>query len=433
MYAARSMFVAEDITFVDGNTAVDTPADAFDEPQRFAFRMAASARQHKCHEMTVILDRCAAKRLGLPAKPPQAEKTRKDHKLLQAWRSDGWHVSELSPWFTLWAPGRPSIHFGVEPWLPEHELHHEDPCNLTHRLARFQALTGVAFHGNSGLAATAALRDYWKGDEPMWRPGWDKTPPALSDCEKAYIWTRPGDGLAWCHGFDANRQYLAAAWNTSATMGPLRHKGSVEFNKRIPGYWLITVPVWNETRLPHPANYVPGARAWVATPTMELLHELADKGLTVAPQVHDSYLADRAGTELFRRWVSQIEDAYQASLSDGSDDGEAVTGAIKGMYKFGVGMMHRRSSRVHRPDWHHSIISKARANLFRKLLAVGMYQNRWPVEVDYDKVWYESKSEDYTRYPVLKTDRNGRAAPAFPMVDKLGGFKPGGTRKGSAK
>lgn len=423
MYAARALFVSKEITFVDGTLAVESPD--FSEPQDFAKRLAITANSHKVPEMTVILDDCATKILKLPRNAPQKEEVALNHRTLQAWRADGWRVSQLSPWFTLWAPGRPSIHFGVKPWLGKgnNALHTTDEGGLTYRLRWFQSLTGTAFHGNPGLAATANLRDRWTGkDEPLWRPKWDRCVPAGSDCEKPFVeWHRQGaGGLPWQHHYDCNRQYLAAAHNTVVAPGPLRHKGFQAFNRQ-PGYWLIRVPHFNETRLPHPAGYAAGAEAWVATPTMELLHELADQGLMPYPDVLDSWTADGRGRELFRPWVARIEDAYQHSLTDETPDGQAVTIAVKGMYKHGVGLMHSKKARVWRPDWHHSIISKARANLWRKMFAVGLYQNRWPVYIDYDLVAYESTKEHPSADPPLRMF-NGHPAPVFPIVDRLGGF-----------
>lgn len=426
-YPARSLVVADDVTFVNGTVAAATPDNAFDSPEQFLMRMAGAARAMRLTEMTVLLEHSAAKQLGFPQNAPQAEKTQDQHHVINAMRSTGYRVSKLKPWFTAWLPGRPSIHFGILPWLTKtnfvwHDC--EDSGSLAWRLMRFQMLTGGAFQRNPGTAATSLLRDHYSGrDKVEWTPKWAGCTAALSDCERPWIWDDPEEmavnpqrlGFA----FDATRQYLAAAWNTPAPVGTLRHTRRRAFTRKACGYWRIVAPVWNIPGLPNPSGWETGAECWVTTPTMELLEDLAEDGFVVVPDVLDSWTTDEGIRDLFRPWVTQLETAYWASVKDTTPDGVAVTEAIKDTYKRGVGMMHVSKSRVHRPDWHHSIIAKARANLFRKMFGVWKLDDITPVHINYDTVVYA------TGAPKLipkRINRNNRKAAAYPLGTGLGDF-----------
>jgi hypothetical protein len=449
MFAARSLVIGQNRTCVDGFTFTDTPDGSLDEPLEFLRRLVRSAHRIKVKQMTVILTPRAAGALGFPEKLPQgtnentekkAQAERTEYKLLRAWRSDGWNVSELAPWITLWGrDGRATIHLGIGTWLnAENNLFHEDDDNpaLGWRLAQFQSVMGVAYHGKPSLPGISLLRDEWSGDKkPSWKPDWSGCTPALLDLEKAYTgWRTPaGVTLPFEHRFDMQRQYLAGARNTRAAMGSLRRTYFRDWSPSEYGYWLITAPVWNIPELPHPAgNVVAGQQLWVTGPTMELLHELARKGLTVAPDVHDSWTTDTGVRDLFRPWVDRIEDAYQTIAGriekfPGDPNYLAIRDAIKGSYREAIGMFKRPTSRIHRPDWGASIRAKSRSNLFRVMLNVYHTTGRAPVYVNYDEMRYECTHIDWRSDILQKTDRNGLRADAFPIRDGLGGYRFLGT------
>jgi hypothetical protein len=402
-----------------------TPEDAFADPETFALRLADVAHRNHLTEMTVILDDTAAKLLGLPDRAPRSEKSAGNHPLLTAWNSGGWSVNKIEPWFSLYAFRRPAIHFGVGPWLGKNNnmLHTDDYQQLADRLATFHELTGVAFHGKiSGIPGISLMKDYWPGvpkgrnpkefPEPFWRPKWDGCTPARSDCEKSFASRKPDSFAPGIRlGFDASRQYLAAAHNTVLSPGALRHTRKTAWRKGMHGYWLITSPVWNIDGLPT------GTKCWVAAPTMELIAELADAGYTVTPEIHDSWTNDQFTRELLRPWVAAIESAYQAALVLPKDSA-VITNAVKGMYKTGVGLLHRDKSRVWRPDWHHAIIAKARCNMFRKMFAAWLYDGRVPIEIHYDAVWYYAQTLD----DIPMRRQRGKIVEAFPVGDGHGQF-----------
>lgn len=426
-YPTRALFVDSDLTFVNGTGVAETPPGSLSNPAAFLDRIKVSATRNHLTEISVVVGARATKDLGFPKSLPMKEAARKNHKLLQAWRADGWNVSELNPWMTLWSPGRPSVHIGSHPWMSETidtldadvadaGLFSLDEGELTYRLAAFQRLTGVAYHGSPGLPGIALLRDHYagKGTRPDWKPRWDGCTPARALCERAIAgWHGTAKALRYKHTYDGVRQYLAAARNTWCVPGPLRHTRCRSFDRKAQGYWLITSPVWNVDGIPNPTGYQTGAKCWVTTPTMELLEELGNYGFIEFPAVEDSWTSSEHVKELLRPWADRIDAAYHASLGDESKDGPGVTLAVKGMYKQGLGLLFRETSRVWRPDWHHSVIAKARCNLWRKIFKVWRAYQITPTAIDHDAVTYQTDT------PEFRPAVNGKDV--FPLIDRLGG------------
>ena len=261
----------------------------------------------------------------------------------------------------------------------------------------------------------------------VWKPKWDGCIPARSDCEQAYMWggDHLAQGLPYRWKWDAARQYLAAAHNSPVPIGTLRHTRQRKFTRKAQGYWKIVSPVWNIPELPNPTGKASGVECWVTTPTMELLEELAayPEGYVVMPEVLDSWTTEEGIRDFFRPWVSRVETAYRYSIADTTPDGLAVTDTIKGIYKRGIGFMKVSTGRVWRPDWRHTIIAKARANLFRKIFGVWLLTGAAPIRIEVDEVTYESHYPDLARAEVKRfVPKSGKIEAAFPLGDKLGGF-----------
>lgn len=439
MAPSRVMVIDTDVTWVEGigrGGYVETPEWALNGITELVASASKSAQVARCDEITVILEPNAVAKLGLPKKAPVKEYTAKNHAALKRLRDNGWKVSQLTPWTTVWTPGdyRPDVHIGIGPWLHENNnaLHAADPGNLAYRLASFQNITGAAFHGNPGLPALTVLRNMpAPRDErrrPIkveWTPHWENCVPALSDCEKAYAkFVNPDEKpFPFMHGYDATRQYLAAASNTLVALGELRRTGNRSFHRSIAGYWKIKAPAWNVPGLPNPSGYEAGAECWVASPTMELLEDLDQAGYLAFPEILESWTANEDVRQFFRPWATRLNECYKQSLLDTTLDGAAVTKTIKDMYKIGIGLMHApRGRKVCRPDWHHSIIAKARANIFRKMFAVFIQMGIAPIAIDHDKIWYGTHHEDPAAWCPLRKDRDNKISPAFPIGDELGEF-----------
>jgi hypothetical protein len=166
---------------------------------------------------------------------------------------------------------------------------------------------------------------------------------------------------------------------------PLRHTGRRQFDNT-PGYWLITIPDWNQTLCPHPAgNYVGGEQVWVTTPTVAYLHELAERSVVAAPTIHDSWTAT-AGHRMFRSWTERLRDGITYANDTGFG---CVATALKDAYKQAIGLWQTPTGFICRPDWADIVAAHARVNLHRKIWREGHRQNgQWPTRIVYDCVYY---------------------------------------------
>lgn len=398
MSIASTMFVQEDLTWIDGQVS-DTrriPGDLTD-----VLRVGAHWFERP-REGVILLDAPVHASMGLPERQPRS--TSGLDRLLVDARAAGWNVGKPTPWMTFWATGRPTVHVGLMGWLSpgNHALHSDDHGAMTYRMRRYHELTGTAFHGTPGVSGTGLLRDHWQGRAPRWLGNYDRIDPAGADTEQRYVWESPhAPEHPYAHRYDANLQYLGAANVSEVALDELRHTGRRKFNgPGASGYWKIIVPPWNEKRLPHPANGVVGQQKWVTTPTMELLWQLARDGFTVMPDVLDSWTCDRTG-RVFRHWATRLGDALRdvAENEKLAADQDALTLAIKRTYRETIGLLYRPGGRIYRPDWHHTVIGMARCNLFRKLRKAAD-TGRFPESIKVDAVTYGSTDGDpFTAVP----------------------------------
>jgi hypothetical protein len=348
---------------------------------------------------TVLFSEATAKRLGFPTKCP-VKKNALTHPVLDAPRNVGWEVKKLSPWMTFHRKrfDCPSVHVGVLPWLDKRTFCFIDEPDMdaivmTERIRMFSSLMGVAFRMTPGVTACTALMRSWGGVKPFWKPSWTGVTPAEFTRESRYRWT--GDtpkGTVYEHGWDIRQQYLAAASVSSVSLNALIHTGRKAFDYS-PGYWLITVPAWNQPKCPHPAgNYQGGEQAWVTTPTVAYLHELAGRfGVVTEPVIHDSWTGS-GSHRLFRTWAERIRDGITWATEQGNP---CVTTALKQSYKQAFGLFQTPTGFLQRPDWADIIAANARNNMHRKIWKEGNRENgTWPTRIVYDCVYYPSNHEE---------------------------------------
>lgn len=324
-------------------------------------------------------------------------------------------------WAKFRLPGQPVVNVGLADQLPRCPLvYPKDPRRSTNSLAAWHLLTGHPWFGTPGLAASDVLEDNLKAVKPKAAvrrltkggPGDSAHEAALSK-----IMPLPNPGI-YHHVYDCNRQYLAAVGAVEVCPWALRHTGDRDFDKRLAGWWLIEVPAWNMPMLPDPAGYeswpMPGRpphsrQRWLTTPTVALLAELAEQGLSAGVEVLDSWTG--TSRRLFRPWAEKMEGAYQRAVNVGLAD---IATAIKqAAGREVMGLWNAESYHTYRPDWHYSVIAQARCNLWRKLHAVFNNTGRYPLGVETDAVVYGAMEAD----PI-------EACPAeFTLGANLGQFK----------
>lgn len=321
----------------------------------------------------------------------------------------------------------PDVYLGLIDELSEHRCplltFHPggefDPHATADNFTSWHVRTGHAWFGTPGLSGSDVLEPLLRATIPV---------PAILKSDR---YTGPRDAAelpytlrAWhqtgvaderhAHGYDASRMYLAAAINVEVAPWKLEPTGPTQFDKHRAGWWLIDVPPWNDTRLPDPAGYSDDTRRWLTTPTMALLQQLADRGLSGGFEVLDSYTG--TSKRLFREWGETMEQNYLSAMHLGNTN--LATAFKQAGARETIGLMNSKTYTTYRPDWYASIVAMARVNLWRKIFKVADTSGRYPRAIDTDCIWYGSNDLDATL-----------SCPE-PLVlgDRLGQFKVKGSR-----
>lgn len=359
-------------------------------------------------EGVIVIGADVADRLGFPAKAPsEGRRGALGVELLTDAKTQGWRITGVAPWMTFWGSRRPTVHVAVWPWLDLGDG--AELAGYVGRLAQYHVMTGGSYHTTPGVAGIGLLRDHYApGLEPFWRPPFDgcSALSAVTDDASAFRMINPlhapGGDRPHEHCYDVNRQYLTAAGVAELAPGPLHHEGPRVFDPNRPGYWLISPLAWNFRHMPHPAGTATAGTAsrWVTTPTMRLIRDIADQGFISEPDVIDSWLGERR-TRVLRSWSEALRDAVRLAIRNvetadpgSASDAGAVLDLIKQTYREGIAMLGRPGGRVYRPDWRHTIVATARANLYRKLWRIGHQTGAWPGRIMVDAVHYASSTRD---------------------------------------
>ncbi|WP_424217481.1 telomere-associated protein Tap (plasmid) [Streptomyces sp. BI20] len=278
-----------------------------------------------------------------------------------------------------------------------------------------------------------------------------RTPAEVLD-EEACQWARPLTDeeclRPYVVGVDVNMAFAAAANGLVVGTGAPVHVKEPVFDPKLPGSWLVDLsePDFGPL-LPNP--YTPDGRrpegpAWYATPTLAYAVSL---GHRVEPI--EAYVRPEHGTYL-TPWYQRLRDAYLATMAELGvvpgmpeeeflaamarhkevDPGRAmVLSAIKATVKGGIGKLREGPrgagwrpgepwpalSRVTwRPDIRAAVISAARVNMHRKVMALAG-TGRFPVAILSDCAVYAS---------------DGPAPTDFLPRGPEGGPLPGGFRLG---
>ncbi|MGV9941071.1 telomere-associated protein Tap [Streptomyces sp. NPDC003401] len=297
--------------------------------------------------------------------------------------------------------------------------------------------------------------------------------------EEAYDWARDLTDVEcmqpYLVGLDVNLAFGAAA--NGALVGlasPPEHVTGPAFDAALPGSWLVDlshvdlarVKVGKQWRdldaalLPSPFTPTgerPTGPAWYATPTVAYAVEL---GYDVAPV--EAWVRRDAGRFL-DGWYKRLRDAYVATMADlgvgeklspaefltamdgyKSRDPELgiVVDAVKMTVKGGIGKLRERARGggwrpgqawpalarpTWRPDIRATVISRARINMHRKMVALAAATGRYPVAVLSDCAVYATDGP--SPLDVLPYDADGRTVPgSFRLGVSPGMVKHEGTQ-----
>ncbi|MYX38836.1 MULTISPECIES: helix-turn-helix transcriptional regulator [unclassified Streptomyces] len=423
-------------------------------------------RNGKDADPLIVLTAPAAERLGLPAvlEDRRALRLPADHKAVRQIARAKWQLTRrgFGPWARVYRPAqdgrRQCVQLAVLPWgaLDTRSwggAEHLPPPELARLLADYahRVLTPRGSTAVSGLELMTALRPptravkdhatgaWVSGPNPgaLTRPvdpappeapdehpvvasrfarGHRRTPEEVLD-EEAFEWIRDPQLLTddecarkYAVGIDVNMAFAAAANRLNVGLGAAVHVRAPEFDKALPGSWLVDLShIDLDPRLPNP--FTPdGARpegpAWYATPTVAYAAEL---GHVVRPV--EAYVRPEHGAYL-DAWYGRLRDAYMATMAElgvvpGMPEADflaamehhkeadpsraALLSAVKATVKGGIGKLRERPqgagyrpgerwAALDRPTWRPDIraavIATARVNMHRKMVrfaAAGLF------------------------------------------------------------
>jgi hypothetical protein len=385
----------------------------------------------------LLLDRAALASLTLPApEGRQAPEGRgfADLPALAELVDAGWRTWTAHGWVNAErGTGRARIRItvGLMPWLQREGkrgryplIDPRDGGATALSFWHWQRLTGTPFTTAPSGVATAIVMDAhpWdrrrpKGSE---RPAWG---PSRADLDAGRIvgpgpdaeerplelarWWRPVPEGMRVRAYDARRAYLTGWTTVQVGRDRLQPGGPREFDAALSGWWLADLAPWTDPRIPDPAarwddqGDEDGWRrtVWVTTPTLELLAQLHTRGVYGGFVIRDSYLA--AGERLLAGPAKTLDDTWKTATAERlrpvagqSDIAARIAEQVKLTYSGGYGLWKNPHSMIRRPDWSEACIAQFRVNLWRKLWAVGAHEDRWPVGVKTDCVYYPVSGPD---------------------------------------
>ncbi|MGW1469006.1 telomere-associated protein Tap [Streptomyces sp. NPDC002308] len=297
--------------------------------------------------------------------------------------------------------------------------------------------------------------------------------------EEAYDWARDLTDAECVQphlvGIDVNLAFGAAANGAVVGLGsPPEHVTAPVFDPAVPGSWLVDLShvdlsrvkvakQWHDLQgdlLPSPFTPTgerPEGPAWYATPTVGYAVEL---GYDVTPV--EAWVRPRSGRFL-DGWYKRLRDAYVATMADlgvveklppgrfleamdGYKERDPELGiivdAVKMTLKGGIGKLQEKARGgdwvpgqtwpalarpTWRPDIRATVISRARVNMHRKMIALAAATGRYPVAVLSDCAVYTADGP--TPLDVLPHDQDGKTVPgSFRLGVSPGMVKHEGTQ-----
>ncbi|MEU8828891.1 helix-turn-helix domain-containing protein [Streptomyces sp. NPDC048636] len=297
--------------------------------------------------------------------------------------------------------------------------------------------------------------------------------------EEAYDWARQLTDAEcmkrFVVGVDVNLAFGAAA--NGAIVGlsqPPVHVTNPEFDPTLPGAWLVDLShidlsrvlvgkQWQQLQgelLPSPFTPTgerPAGPAWYATPTVAYAVEL---GYDVAPL--EAWVRREKG-KFLDGWYKRLRNAYVDTMSDlgvgeklppseflaamdgykqGDPEMAIVLGAIKATVKGGIGKLRERprgggwkpgqpwpalSRPTWRPDIRAAVISRARVNMHRKMVALAAATGQYPAAILSDCAVYATDGP--SPLDLLPYDADGKTVPgSFRLGVSPGMVKHEGTQ-----
>ncbi|MFD4612707.1 type II toxin-antitoxin system prevent-host-death family antitoxin [Streptomyces sp. NPDC058440] len=164
---------------------------------------------------------------------------------------------------------------------------------------------------------------------------------------------------------DRNGSYPSACSAVPLAPNKLLHTGPLEaFDKTKAGIYLIDVPEWTRTDMPHPLGRIierpdDQGRVWVTTPHIKQLEKLVREGhLAAAPVIHDSWTG-KANESLFKPFYEATRKARTELVQVGGDPYKAYKTRLSIALRLLWPKRQEQKSPFWRPDWRMSMVAEA--------------------------------------------------------------------------
>ncbi|MFZ4246554.1 DnaB-like helicase C-terminal domain-containing protein [Streptomyces griseoincarnatus] len=164
---------------------------------------------------------------------------------------------------------------------------------------------------------------------------------------------------------DRNGSYPSACSAVPLAPNKLLHTGPLDtFDKTQAGIYLIDIPQWNRTDMPHPLGRIierpdDQGRVWVTTPHIKQLEKLVREGhLPVAPTIHDSWTG-KANESLLKPFYEATRKARTELVQAGGEPYKAYKTRLSIALRLLWPKREEQRSPFWRPDWRMSMVAEA--------------------------------------------------------------------------
>jgi prevent-host-death family protein len=164
---------------------------------------------------------------------------------------------------------------------------------------------------------------------------------------------------------DRNGSYPSACSAVPLAPNKLLHTGPLEeFDKASAGIYLIDIPQWTRTDMPHPLGRIidrpdDQGRVWVTTPHIKLLVKLVrDRHLAAMPVIHDSWTG-KANESLFKPFYAAARQTRSELVEAGGDPYKAYKTRLSIALRLLWPKRQEQRSPFWRPDWRMSMVAEA--------------------------------------------------------------------------
>ncbi|MFD4878575.1 DnaB-like helicase C-terminal domain-containing protein [Streptomyces sp. NPDC058420] len=164
---------------------------------------------------------------------------------------------------------------------------------------------------------------------------------------------------------DRNGSYPSACSAVPLAPNKLLHTGPLdEFDKGSAGIYLIDIPEWTRTDMPHPLGRVidrpdDQGRVWVTTPHIKLLVKLVrDRHIAAMPTIHDSWTG-KANESLFKPFYAAARQARSELVEAGGQPYKAYKTRLSIALRLLWPKRQEQRSPFWRPDWRMSMVAEA--------------------------------------------------------------------------